>query len=728
MEKSHKLALGLFLIIISVVFAWVFLSHQEVRKNRQVWLHERAEEMAGMLAGSLRHAILADDLEMLEEMGLQVMKQARVAYVIIEDVDGIKRLALVHPGLSVEGVERHPELLHASRIIREGGYIFSHLYLGLFSQPLSNNEPEANHWMSLFLALVSLLAVLYLLVLRRALQQGKSYFQSLFAAQSAVMLLVDPSRDYAIVDVNDAACRFYGYSAEELRGLSTSDLNSMDEQELVTEMAGASREQRDYYCFRHRLANGEERDVEVYSEPLLLKGQSYLFQIVHDASAWHAQEQRLLKKRWEMEKARNAVELLLHCVDAPLFVIIHGSGQLCYANSATEAQLGEPASEGFKKLVTTLQAFEGLPPGRFEFTALSGQSFQISCRPFRWQDHSNTLLVFATPTLAAAGHGTLKPDIIVSGEAEESLQPPKRVSTAAVEPTPDAATAIPREQKSSQGRQFRVLMVEDDPINQMISRGLLEDRGYLVTVAEDGKQGLEKVTQQEWDLILMDLTMPGMGGIELTQRIRAMEVSSEKPRIPIVALTSDMVRETVNRCREVGMDEVMAKPLQVEHLMALMRRLFPHLAMEREMGSAAPEFPELQEPRQEQEVVLNTAHLDKIFGEATLAETAQLCQRYKTNGVRYMADASQALAIGSAQAAHQALHTLAGSAASFGMARFSIESRTLSQQIQNLNELEQVQALRELELLFHKDVQQLDRYLKALESPSAPPAESPSES
>lgn len=119
----------------------------------------------------------------------------------------------------------------------------------------------------------------------------------------------------------------------------------------------------------------------------------------------------------------------------------------------------------------------------------------------------------------------------------------------------------------------RILLVEDDPANRIVTLRTLAKSGYEVDIAEDGFQALERTSNHTYDLILMDLQMPGMTGFVVTERIRELAAKAGRARVPIVALTARTVPGTRRRCLEAGMDECLIKPVLPAALLALIERM-----------------------------------------------------------------------------------------------------------------------------------------------------------
>ncbi|MGD9160947.1 MAG: PAS domain S-box protein [Desulfobacteraceae bacterium] len=133
-----------------------------------------------------------------------------------------------------------------------------------------------------------------------ALRESEERYRSMFQDSHAVMLIIDPD-NFDIVDANPAAVSFYGYSIEEIRKMNISDINMLSGEEVSRIVKKIKKDRQSHLYLRHRLANGEIKDVEVYSGPVKMQGKVLLFSIVHDITE---------HKRAEDEKSK--LETRLH--------------------------------------------------------------------------------------------------------------------------------------------------------------------------------------------------------------------------------------------------------------------------------------------------------------------------------------------------------------------------------------------------------------------------------
>jgi len=115
----------------------------------------------------------------------------------------------------------------------------------------------------------------------------------------------------------------------------------------------------------------------------------------------------------------------------------------------------------------------------------------------------------------------------------------------------------------------RILLAEDNAINQQVASEMLRQRGYVVEVAQDGREALRKLEQGDWDMVLMDIHMPEMDGIEATQTIRS------DPRfagLPIIAMTANVIRHDHERYLKMGLNDIITKPLETGPMFATIRK------------------------------------------------------------------------------------------------------------------------------------------------------------
>jgi two-component system, sensor histidine kinase and response regulator len=122
------------------------------------------------------------------------------------------------------------------------------------------------------------------------------------------------------------------------------------------------------------------------------------------------------------------------------------------------------------------------------------------------------------------------------------------------------------------GRRLRVLLAEDNEINQKLATLLLMKQGHSVTVAENGKAALDRLDQEQFDLVLMDIQMPEMTGLEAATAIRAREQEAGG-HIPIIALTAHAMKGDRELCLKAGMDLYLSKPIQSAELFEAIEKL-----------------------------------------------------------------------------------------------------------------------------------------------------------
>jgi CheY-like chemotaxis protein len=137
---------------------------------------------------------------------------------------------------------------------------------------------------------------------------------------------------------------------------------------------------------------------------------------------------------------------------------------------------------------------------------------------------------------------------------------PKEIKAAKPKTDPEMAARHP----------LRILLAEDNVVNQKLAMRLLQQMGYRADLASNGIEAVESVQRQTYDVVLMDVQMPEMDGLEASRRINAQWPSGKRPRI--VAMTANAMQSDRDMCVAAGMDDYVAKPIRVDQLVdALMR-------------------------------------------------------------------------------------------------------------------------------------------------------------
>ena len=124
------------------------------------------------------------------------------------------------------------------------------------------------------------------------------------------------------------------------------------------------------------------------------------------------------------------------------------------------------------------------------------------------------------------------------------------------------------------GEILNILLVEDNLLNQRIVLFSLKKYNHVVTIANNGVEAVERFREGQFDVILMDIMMPVMDGLEATVKIREVEqINKTERRTPIIALTANTMDNDKAKCLSYGMDEFMSKPFDVEKMKSIFNQL-----------------------------------------------------------------------------------------------------------------------------------------------------------
>jgi len=214
----------------------------------------------------------------------------------------------------------------------------------------------------------------------------------------------------------------------------------------------------------------------------------------------------------------------------------------------------------------------------------------------------------------------------------------------------DAAKLVTRHSLREARKHLHILLADDNAINRELSTRILSKRGHTISVVVNGKLAVEAVEKEKFDVVLMDVQMPEMDGLEATATIRAMEKNSGG-HLPIIAMTAHAMKGDRERCLAAGMDGYISKPIRVQELLQI---------TESYAGSSGP----IVMPDDQEDSIFdrNTA-LARIDGDAALF--ADLAQLFCEESDRMLSAVQAAVEAKNADELHRAAHFLKGSVATF---------------------------------------------------------------
>jgi two-component system sensor histidine kinase/response regulator len=194
---------------------------------------------------------------------------------------------------------------------------------------------------------------------------------------------------------------------------------------------------------------------------------------------------------------------------------------------------------------------------------------------------------------------------------------------------------------------LRVLLAEDNPLNQHLAVRMLGKWGHTVVVAGTGKLAIEAMEREAFDVVLMDVQMPEMGGFEATAIIREREKTAGR-RIPIIAMTAHAMKGDRERCLKAGMDEYVSKPISVKELEEKLRAIVP------QAGSSAPPI------EQPEELIDRKEALSRVDGDMDLMR--EIMAAFVDTSPKLLAQMKAAIETADSKVLERAAHTYKGAA------------------------------------------------------------------
>ena len=265
---------------------------------------------------------------------------------------------------------------------------------------------------------------------------------------------------------------------------------------------------------------------------------------------------------------------------------------------------------------------------------------------------------------------------------EHASPAPRRVAT----PAP-AAHELPLAIRGA-----RVLLVEDNELNQMVAVELLQDAGFAVDVAENGQAAIDYIERKAYDAVLMDMQMPVMDGETATRQLRA---NPRHAHLPIIAMTANAMEADRQRCFAAGMNDHVAKPIEPAALWAALSRwIRPRPGLGALLPAPLPAAPGAAEPPAAPPAIagLDTAlGLQRALGKPGLY--AEMLRRFAQGQGTVLDELRQALAAGDVALAERLAHTLRSVAANIGALGVSDHAQALEQALRTRQERGVVEGL-----------------------------------
>ncbi|MFW5657318.1 MAG: PAS domain S-box protein [Bacteroidota bacterium] len=502
-----------------------------------------------------------------------------------------------------------------------------------------------------------------------ALQQSEETFRSLFEHHNAVHLLIDPE-NMQIVKANRAAADFYGWSIEELVKKKITDINILSVQEVKQEIIKVKNKRNNYFEFRHRLANNQIRDVEVFSSEVIIKDKQYIHSIIHDVTDKKLLMNEILKAKEKAEESDRLKSAFLanmsHEIRTPL------NGILGFTNMLADDDLPPPdkrkkfasiinqSAESLMQIINDILDISRLDTGQYViekkpvhinntlknlhslyrkkreeknkenikitikqhpkqinfktdenritqvFTNLLDNALKFTTRgeiSFGIRELTHDSITFfvsdtgigikkenqykifdrfaqADESIAVKYGGTglglsivRKIIELMQGEITVESVPGKGTSFTFTLPfegtvADDQSDKEPRTNKTVINKKLQVLLVEDDAISRLYYREILRHAPVELIEAETGHHALELMENIEPDVILMDIRLPDISGLEVVREIR-----KTRPKTPIIAQSAYAMASDERDSMEAGCNDFITKPVKAGVLLEKLNKI-----------------------------------------------------------------------------------------------------------------------------------------------------------
>jgi CheY-like chemotaxis protein/HPt (histidine-containing phosphotransfer) domain-containing protein len=249
----------------------------------------------------------------------------------------------------------------------------------------------------------------------------------------------------------------------------------------------------------------------------------------------------------------------------------------------------------------------------------------------------------------------------------------------------------------------RILVAEDNPVNQEMALAVLEVLGCQADVAANGQEAVEAVARTAYDLILMDCQMPVLDGFAATAAIRRREQAQGRPRLPIVALTANVVKGFREQCLEAGMDDYLSKPFEQKQLTAVLERWLPAGGNGAPAPAPAP-APDPSASPLDERALAQIRTLQRSGAPDLLGKIIDL---YLESSASLLQQIREAVAEENGEALRRAAHSLKSSSANVGATELAAACKELEQRGRENNLWGVAELLSEMDTLYPRVCQAL---------------------
>jgi PAS domain S-box-containing protein len=209
-------------------------------------------------------------------------------------------------------------------------------------------------------------------------------------------------------------------------------------------------------------------------------------------------------------------------------------------------------------------------------------------------------------------------------------------------------------------KELRVLVAEDNPTNQQVALGLLKKLGYCAEAVDNGLQALRALERDSYDLVLMDMRMPEMDGVEAARRIRAADRTVMNPQIPIIAMTANIQQADRELCRNAGMSDFISKPITSVALRKAIEDTLPSIAAAAELPAVAESAENCAAPP----IFDRSGVLERMMGDETLLRV--VLDAFVEDLPRQLQALKESLSSADAATSARHAHSIKGAAANVG--------------------------------------------------------------